>query len=1074
MGVDTPAGTGARPGFRERADDFQVRAFRRLGKSIGEHPSRYLLVPFCCALFSLGLFEAEVVVDLDDVWVAKGSRMDDERDFYTKAYGARPRTLLYSLVSRVPEGDVLNTAAFEDIIKIDRRVLDTRPFVREQPWGDGVPHCYPLNETQCAKQMMFCAFNSDDGVCEEADPYGVKPSFMNRGGITVEYLGFQWGLRELQSESQMPGGFPFRSVSSTVFTPLHCFAEAPDSMNPGMLRLQGWARNHPVSYKDEAARKGALGGECLGWTGSPIPKGYVMGGLTNNAAGEVVGVKAWSMLYPLLEENALVTKYAYIRQHPSSGPLFDALGYPETLTPGQARTILDLWEEKQSETENPEEYSTKVTCFNEYVLSQIVYDSAIEGTELIILGFGFMLLVVWSVTFDTSLVDSRLFLVGVGGVIIVLCAVAGSLGLACLLQIPLVAMSLQVLPYVCMGTGIDDMFILLHYFSTSRDRPVSDRMKDALAHAGPSVLATSSVNVGVFLLCALVPVNAIFYVAFQAAIATAFNFLCILFGFSALLALDAYRVQSNRLDLCCCIRRAEEQSEGAKESASQAHAGHHRGHKWKEGAWADGVEKWLAPIVTRPVGQAIVMILALGLLGVSIYGCMDPSVGLPATALIGPGATRDYVESQEKYMATTIAYVCGRPAEWWDPKMQQRLNELLIRDMMAANNAYKLPAGDLQGMDPDFLPGPSSWVLQFRKYAFTLGFNSSGLDPICFQAPPVNPTFIPSSCTVDPTKYLELLGFWLGETGCQSSWCDPLIGMRVGALPAQGSGAPYRDYVSVETDPTGTRAVGIKHWRSPFLCAHSVYGNEADEAVESMEEVRNLLDNSGLNLFAYGTTYALHEQYVHSVDTLTTALCLGLGAALVVVTVIGGCSLRMGLIVTMVLASGQVTFIAMLIAYGLKLNAYSIVSILFGIALGVEQTVHLARVFLVAQGNKAQRVTFALREMTGAILEGATTTFVAVLPLAWARVDFYYDYFFGMYASMVALSLFFALFPLPVLLCWFGPHELREGSTTAGPSATTEGPVPDSAGCVELQAVKTDTRSSVVGMDGVDLGMGTQ
>eukprot|EP00756_Hemistasia_phaeocysticola_P014856 Hpha_TRINITY_DN15364_c4_g5::TRINITY_DN15364_c4_g5_i1::g.91269::m.91269 len=1029
--------------FRMRANKAQMEMFHGLGRRIGEHPKLFLLVPFMCGLLGLGLFMADVVVDLDEVWVAKGSRLDGERDFYSDSFGPRDRTLIYTFVARERGGNVLTTAALNDVISLDRRLLDTRPYTlqQQQQTGYSGPYCFSLAQAQCVGQMLYCSWNNASSVCEEADPYGVKPSFMNRNALTISHMGLQWGLRELCSESEMPPGVPFRAVCSTSMTPMHCFTEAVDSLNAGMLALQGWAGNHPVSYTDEAQRKKVLGDgdQCLSWTGSPLPKGYFMGGVTKDAAGEVTDVKAWASLYPLVHSEGLVRKYKYLMQHPSSGPLMLSLGYPKSLTNDQALEILEKWEEEQATTEDVTVYSTRVTWFSEWTLSEVIRDSALEDTELIIVGFIFMQMVVWAVTFDTDPVHSRLLLVGVGGVINVMVAVAGSLGLACLFQIPLVAMSLQVLPYVCMGTGIDDMFILLHYFDTSHDRPVPDRMAEAMSHAGPSVLATSSVNFCVYLLCALVPVNAVFYFAFQAAISVVLNFLCILLGFSALLALDAYRVQGNRFDLCCCVTR------------SHPHVNPKTGEEEKTG-WEkmvanlpNKVESCFRPIVTQPVGQVVVMLVTLILLGVSIYGAMNPSKGLPASALVlSDNQAKDFLDDQELYLSTSIAYVVGRPAEWWSADLQARVNQVIGWDMVSKDNTRL--TGTLKWLDPDFLPGPSSWMLNFRLYAYELGFAATGSDPTCFQPPAVDKTLIPATCCVDPDKYLELLGFWLGETGCHSAWCDPLMAMTVGSLPAQGSGAPYRDYIAVQTEPspTGPKTVGIKYWRSPFLVATSVYGNQVDDSVEAVEEIRDLLDKTGLDVYGYGSTFSLHEQYIYSEDHLLLILALTLSATLVVLTIVTS-SPVLGLIMVLVIAACQVTIVAMVNAYSLKLNGISLLSIVFGIALNVEQTVHLARVFLVAEGTRAERVAYCMREMTGAVVAGALTTFVAVLPLAWAKVQFYFDYFFVMYSSMVALCLFYALFPLPVMLCLFGPLPIPKGvsfAVKAQPNGTDEPRVP--------------------------------
>ncbi|KAM6169420.1 protein patched homolog 1 isoform 2-T2 [Rhynchocyon petersi] len=115
---------------------------------------------------------------------------------------------------------------------------------------------------------------------------------------------------------------------------------------------------------------------------------------------------------------------------------------------------------------------------------------------------------------------------------------------------------LMVLPFLALGVGVDDVFLLAHAFSeTGQNKriPFEDRTGECLKRTGASVALTSISNVTAFFMAALIPIPALRAFSLQAAIVVVFNFAMVLLIFPAILSMDLYRREDRRLDIFCCF-----------------------------------------------------------------------------------------------------------------------------------------------------------------------------------------------------------------------------------------------------------------------------------------------------------------------------------------------------------------------------------------------------------------------------------------------------------------------------------------------------------------------------------------
>ena len=332
---------------------------------------------------------------------------------------------------------------------------------------------------------------------------------------------------------------------------------------------------------------------------------------------------------------------------------------------------------------------------------------------------------------------------------------------------------------------------------------------------------------------------------------------------------------------------------------------------------------------------------------------------------------------------------------------------------------------------------------------------------------------LPPECTVNPAIYYDLLKLFLGEKTCLETYtgvggAGPLTNVldkkyytqtcaefaatgtrRIPEVPSctdvessvttanhpyavnengpygVGQMAPFRDEIEFNTEGT------IKGFRISIINNPNEQSDITNN-IQMMEEIRALLDNSGIPVFATGQTFIYSEQYRYSRDNLRTLMisCVCGAAGL---TALLMASLTVGLIELACLGSAMTIIIACLPMLKLHLNGVSLLSAVFGVGVNVELGVHIIRAFLVARSSdsslsaleqRKERVIIALSEMSVPVFDGAVTSFVGVLVLAFSDSEFFREYFFSFYAVMILVALWHAFIMLPILLCWFGPEQL--------------------------------------------------
>jgi Niemann-Pick C1 protein len=211
------------------------------------------------------------------------------------------------------------------------------------------------------------------------------------------------------------------------------------------------------------------------------------------------------------------------------------------------------------------------------------------------------------------------FLLGLGGIVMVIMSISISVGLCSLFGLPATLVISEVIPFLVLAIGVDNIFILVETFQSLNPRlSVEERLSHTLRRVGTSIALAAVSETFAFLLGVLTRMPAVVAFSVYAALAIFFDFVLQLTAFAALMALDARRLRANRLDCVPCVKWQgdtddtsalldddEDTSRLLNNEALPKHAPHHSDE-------APGVIAWLmrrvwAPVVLNRVVKTLIV-----------------------------------------------------------------------------------------------------------------------------------------------------------------------------------------------------------------------------------------------------------------------------------------------------------------------------------------------------------------------------------------------------------------------------------------------------------------------------------
>jgi predicted RND superfamily exporter protein len=260
---------------------------------------------------------------------------------------------------------------------------------------------------------------------------------------------------------------------------------------------------------------------CRNWSNTPIPENFMF------ARSSQDKVQSLQFVLRVLGKQSLAQRI-YATTNPTSAQI-DA-----------ADSLILQWEQAflNAMGTASSNYDFDVSYFAKRSEADLMEGASSGDIALIALGYCCMIAFVCFAFARRKWNESRV-LAGFVGVMLVFFSVFASLGLSALFGTYFTALHLQVLPFLAMGLGVDDMFVLASAFKYRPDIDLRDVCANCMREAASSITLTSLTNFIAFLVASAVPLPNVSYFCLTAAVVVVINYGTLLFGFVSVLCLDA-------------------------------------------------------------------------------------------------------------------------------------------------------------------------------------------------------------------------------------------------------------------------------------------------------------------------------------------------------------------------------------------------------------------------------------------------------------------------------------------------------------------------------------------------------
>uniref|UniRef100_A0A8C5LRP3 Patched 1 n=1 Tax=Leptobrachium leishanense TaxID=445787 RepID=A0A8C5LRP3_9ANUR len=532
---------------------FQRLLFK-LGCYIQKNCGKFLVVGLLIfGAFAVGLRAANLETNVEELWVEVGGRVSRELNYTRKKIGEEAMFNPQLMIQTPLEdgANVLTTKALKQHLHSALEATKVQVLMYDRPW-------------------------KLDKLCFKSGELITEMGFMNHiieslyPCLIITPLDCFWEGAKLQSGvAYLPGRPP---LQWTNFDPMellevlkrerfpsalweemltkaevgHGYMDRP-CLNPLDTDCPTTAPNKNSTNPLDVAL--VLSGGCYGLSRKYMhwQEELIIGGTDKNTSGKLVSAQALQTMFQLMTPKQM---YEHFKGYDDIAHI--------NWNEDKAAAILEAWQRMYVQAVHqsvPQNSTQKVLPFTTTTLDDILKSFSdvsvirVASGYLLMLAYACLTMLRWDCTKSQGAV-------GLAGVLLVALSVAAGLGLCSLIGISFNAATTQVLPFLALGVGVDDVFLLAHAFSEAGQNkriPFEDRTGECLKRTGASVALTSISNVTAFFMAALIPIPALRAFSLQAAVVVVFNFAMVLLIFPAILSMDLYRRRDRRLDIFCCF-----------------------------------------------------------------------------------------------------------------------------------------------------------------------------------------------------------------------------------------------------------------------------------------------------------------------------------------------------------------------------------------------------------------------------------------------------------------------------------------------------------------------------------------
>ncbi|CAI2346991.1 unnamed protein product [Caenorhabditis sp. 36 PRJEB53466] len=637
----------------------------------------------------------------------------------------------------------------------------------------------------------------------------------------------------------------------------------------------------------------------------------------------------------------------------------------------------------------------------------------------------------------------------ISGVILVTFSSICGLGFATHLGINFNAATTQVVPFLSLGLGIDDMFLLLHNYDEIINICDRNEIGILLKETGMSVMVTSINNILAFISGYVLPIPALRSFCSQTAILLLFNLLFLMFIFPAMIGIDLRRQRQGKRDLAYCSRGTKKAqlpvSQSVPSNVSNVSSKAELTGYEKQAAEFKRHEPWYTvggflnniyiPALKNNYCKAIILSGTTLAVLFGLYGMYSSTLGLElADVLPEHTPPAAFLRAREKYFSFYPMFAVLRGNQIDIPNQQGLIEE--YREQLGASKFMIKAEGKLQ---PYWMSMLRVWLQSLDSALekdLALGrFDLTNGNPLKVNGEKPSPESMIAArlvCShgtayecagrlgklkmVDANGIIAPDAFYNYLTG----WFN-VDNMMYYVSQASFYPAPPGWEYNEKTAQAVPPAEPLLYSQIPFYQNDLV---DTPAIVKMIEEIRATCEEyteRGLPNYPSGIAFTFWEQYLSLRWNLFMAIVIIAAAVFCVISILmfnpWAATLIMCIVIITTIELGG--FMGLM---GIKMNPISAVTLICAVGIGVEFTAHVELAFLTALGTINQRLESCLQHMFVPVYHGAISTFLGVVMLIFSEFDFVVKYFFYTMTVLVALGVFNGLCVLPVILTLVGPE----------------------------------------------------
>ncbi|KAJ8305966.1 hypothetical protein KUTeg_016511 [Tegillarca granosa] len=516
-----------------------------------------LMLCMCC----VGLKTANIETDVKELWVEDGGRLSKELKYTTDTLGEGSGTTSELIIQTPQKGENLLTV---ESLKLHLEVLLKVKSLEVDLYG--ICKYKILNFSPKTKHILVilsCLFFQ---IIDHILPC-----------VIITPLDCFWdGAKVLGPTHSVATAIGFPSIKWTNLNPIKFVQLMKDHPNIEMVEKMLNRSGITTAYQekpcldptefhcpDTAPNKQSLAPPdigalltdgCYGFATKYMhwQEDLIVGGAQKNKTGHIVRAEALQSIIQLMAEQDFYTLWHETTKTQSI-----------EWTKEKAKVVLETWQRKFTEVVNGMTNSSSVDhvyAFSSTSLLDIMKE--FSDVSVVRVAFGYVLMIFYaciSLLRWQNGVQSQSG-IGMAGVLLVALSVAAGLGMCSVLGISFNASTTQIIPFLALGLGVDDMFLIAHTYAengNNKNIPHAEQTGECLKRTGVSVLLTSISNMLAFFSAAIIPIPALRSFSLQAGILIFFNLASVLLVYPAICSWDLKRRDDKRIDIFCCFQSFE-------------------------------------------------------------------------------------------------------------------------------------------------------------------------------------------------------------------------------------------------------------------------------------------------------------------------------------------------------------------------------------------------------------------------------------------------------------------------------------------------------------------------------------